>query len=145
MILEQFKHLEIELELELEQKLPSIVGNTFQFEQVIINLLANAKDALLDKKNRHEDHFAMTIGIKTQQTDQKLIVEVSDNGIGIQNEDKNKIMLPFYTTKEEGKGTGLGLTICYQIIKEMGGIIDVSSEELGGTKVKIILDPQRRK
>ena len=87
----------------------------------------------------------MTIGIKTHLSDQKLVVEVTDNGIGILNEDKNKIMLPFYTTKEEGKGTGLGLTICYQIIKEMGGIIDVSSEEFGGTKVKIILDPQRRK
>lgn len=145
MILEQFKHLEITLNLQLEQKLPSIVGNTFQFEQVIINLLSNAKDALLDKKSRHEDYFDMTIGIKTQHSNQKLIVEVTDNGIGIQNEDRNKIMLPFYTTKEEGKGTGLGLTICYQIIKEMGGIIDISSEEFGGTKVKIILDPQRKK
>ncbi|MEI7423559.1 MAG: PAS domain S-box protein [Prolixibacteraceae bacterium] len=145
MILEQFKHLEIALDLQLEQRLPSIVGNTFQFEQVIINLLANAKDAVLDKKNSQEDSFEMTIGIKTHLSDQKLVVEVTDNGIGILNEDKNKIMLPFYTTKEEGKGTGLGLTICYQIIKEMGGIIDVSSEEFGGTKVKIILDPQRRK
>lgn len=145
MILEQFKHLEITLDLQLEQKLPSIVGNTFQFEQVIINMLSNAKDALLDKKSRHEDFFDMTIGIKTQHSNQKLIVEVTDNGIGIQNEDRNKIMLPFYTTKEEGKGTGLGLTICYQIIKEMGGIIDISSEEFGGTNVKIILDPQRKK
>ena len=145
MILEQFKHLEISLDLQFGKDLPTIIGNTFQFEQVIINLLANAKDALLEKKSKQENYFEMIIGIKTYLINHLLIVEVTDNGIGIRNEDANKIMLPFYSTKEEGKGTGLGLSICYQIIKEMGGTIDISAEENCVTKVKVTLDTHRRK
>ena len=89
--------------------------------------------------------FEMYIGVRSYEENERIFIDITDNGIGISHDNIKNIMLPFYTTKEEGKGTGLGLTICYQIIKEMGGIIDVSSEEFGGTKVKIILDPQRRK
>ncbi len=140
MITEQFKHLGIILLLTLDRQIPSLVGNTYQFEQVIINLLINAKDAVIEKKNRQEEVDEMVIGIKTWQEHHLIIVEITDNGIGIGKEDLHNIMLPFFTTKEEGRGTGLGLSICYQIIKEMGGIIDITSDKVNGTKIKLIID-----
>jgi PAS domain S-box-containing protein len=145
MILEQFKYLGINLNLQLEKQIPQLFGNTYKFEQVIVNLLVNAKDAVVDKKNKQEENTEMIVGIKSYQENQFLIVEVTDNGIGITNDDINNIILPFYTTKDEGKGTGLGLSICYQIIKEMNGIIEITSDKLNGTKIKIVLDSQKQK
>ena len=145
MIVEQFKHLGINLNFQLKKQIPQIFGNTYKFEQVILNLLVNAKDAVIEKKNKKLEYVDMIIGIRSYQENQFIIVEVSDNGIGISNDDVNNIMLPFYTSKEEGKGTGLGLSICYQIIKEMNGTIDITSKRYHGTKIKIVLDIQKKK
>lgn len=145
MITEQFKHLDINLILQLEKQISPICGNTYKFEQVIINLLTNAKDAVMEKKSKQEEYFDMIIGITSYQENQTLIVEVTDNGIGISNDDINNILLPFYTTKDEGKGTGLGLSICYQIIKEMDGTIGITSEKNNGTIVKLILNLKEKK
>lgn len=139
MISEQFKHLAINLNFNLEKPIPKISGNTYKFEQVMLNLLANAKDAVIEKKSKQEEYFDMIIEIRSYKENQFIIVEVIDNGIGISNEDANNIILPFYTTKDEGKGTGLGLSICYQIIKEMGGTLEITSDIFYGTKIKIIL------
>ena len=145
MIMEQFKHLGIRLYLQLEKNIPQIIGNTFKFEQVIINLLANSKDAVIEKKSKYDRYFEMTVGIKTYRMNQFLMVEITDNGIGISDDDIHNIILPFYTTKDEGKGTGLGLSICYQIIKEMNGTIDITSNRVNGTKIKLFLDIQKKK
>lgn len=139
MIAEQFKHLAINLNFNLEKPIHKISGNTYKFEQVMLNLLANAKDAVIEKKSKQEEYFDMIIEIRSYKENQFIIVEVTDNGIGISNEDANNIILPFYTTKDEGKGTGLGLSICYQIIKEMGGTLEITSDIFYGTKIKIIL------
>jgi len=143
MIMEQFKHLDINLNTQLNQQIPQLVGNTYKFEQVIVNLLTNAKDAVLEKRNRQVDYCDLKVEIRTYRENQSLIVEITDNGIGIDKEDIHNIMLPFYTTKEEGKGTGLGLSICYQIIKEMNGTLDISSDGINGTKIKLVLDIQK--
>jgi C4-dicarboxylate-specific signal transduction histidine kinase len=140
MITEQYKHLDISLNTQLGQRIPQIVGNTYKFEQVMVNLLTNAKDAVLERRNRQKDYCDLKVGIRTYLENQFLIVEITDNGIGIDKDDIHNIMLPFYTTKEEGKGTGLGLSICYQIIKEMHGTIDISSDGVNGTKIKLVLD-----
>ena len=145
MLMEQFKHLGINMDLQLDKDIPQIVGNTYEFEQVIVNILMNAKDAMIEKKSKQEKYSDMIVKIKTYQENQFLIIEIIDNGIGIDNEDIHNIILPFYTTKDEGKGTGLGLSICYQIIKEMNGTIDITSDSLIGTKVKLILDIQKKK
>jgi PAS domain S-box-containing protein len=145
MIVEQFKHLGINLNLQLGKQIPQIFDNTYQFEQVIINLLVNAKDAVIEKKSKKLEYVDMIIGIRSYSENQFIIVEVSDNGIGISNDDINNVILPFYTTKDEGKGTGLGLSICYQIIKEMNGTIDITSDRFNGTKIKLILDNQKEK
>jgi PAS domain S-box-containing protein len=145
MITEQFKHLGIRLNLKLDNQIPSVLGNTYKFEQVIVNLLANAKDAVVEKKSKQKGFSDMRVGINTFQENQFLIIEITDNGIGIDNEDIQEIMLPFYTTKEEGKGTGLGLSISYQIIQEMKGTIEIRSDRLSGTKIKLIIDLQINK
>ncbi|MEI6576750.1 MAG: response regulator [Bacteroidota bacterium] len=137
---EQFKYCGIQLMLDLGGDIPQIIGNTYQFEQVIVNLLINSKDAVLEKKLSQEEYREMIVGIKSFREEDQIVVEVSDNGIGILREDFDKILLPFYTTKEEGKGTGLGLSICYQIIKEMGGVIEISSDFHQGTKIRLVLD-----
>ena len=85
------------------------------------------------------------VSIQTYQENQNLIIEITDNGIGVENEDLHNIMLPFYTTKEEGKGTGLGLSICYQIIREMKGSIDIISNKYNGTTIKLVLGIQQEK
>lgn len=144
MISEQLKHLAIILNLQLTEKPPIIVGNSFQFEQVILNILINAKDALLEKKSKHPKEFEMFIGIKTYRENQCFVIEIEDNGIGISKNDLEHIMLPFYTTKETGKGTGLGLSISYQIIKEMNGYIEIMSNSYQGATFKIILKIQNQ-
>jgi PAS domain S-box-containing protein len=145
MIKEQFKHIGIVLDLQLDEHIPQLVGNTYKFEQVIVNLLTNAKDAVVEKKGKFPEYDQMKIAIKSFQEKQTIIVEVTDNGIGINDDDLNNVILPFYTTKEEGKGTGLGLSICYQIIKEMGGTIDITSNKGSGTNIKLELELQKNK
>jgi len=140
MISEQFKHYSIVIDMQLDERIPELVGNTYQFEQVIINLLTNARDAIFEKKNVRVEYTDFRIGIKTFLEKNLLIIEVTDNGIGISEDDIDNIMLPFFSTKEEGKGTGLGLLICYQIIKDMGGIIDISSTKFQQTNIKLIFD-----
>jgi C4-dicarboxylate-specific signal transduction histidine kinase len=137
--------LGITLDLQLEQQIPQIVGNTYKFEQVIVNLLANAKDAVIERKNKDPEYDNMIVRIRSFQVGPSIIVEIEDNGIGISDDDLDNVILPFYTTKDEGKGTGLGLSICYQIIREMGGTIDIISNISSGTKIIVDLVIKKRK
>ncbi len=144
MISEQFRHKLIELDIDLSDSLPPAFGNTYQFEQVILNLLINSKDAIEELEALLETPLEKKVDIRTYQLGKLIIVEVKDNGIGIKPEELEKIMLPFYTTKEAGKGTGLGLSITFGIIKEMKGEIAFQSEPLKGTKVTIKLPVAKR-
>jgi PAS domain S-box-containing protein len=139
MISEQFRHKLIELELVIVDSLPLAYGNTYQFEQVILNLLINSKDAIEEKEENLGKTIDKKIIIKSYLCNHQLVIEVKDNGIGIKSEDLEKIMLPFFTTKEAGKGTGLGLSITFGIIKEMKGEINFQSEPNKGTTVSIKL------
>ena len=142
MISEQFKHQAIHLDLQKGEKLPPIIGNTFKLEQVILNLLSNAKDALFEKRKMIASDFIMTVCIRSFAENQNVIVEISDNGTGIMEEDLEYIMLPFYTTKDAGKGTGLGLSISYQILQEMNGTMEILNNPDAGTTFKLILATQ---
>lgn len=138
MFSEQFRHLGINVHVNLSDDVPELNGNTYQFEQVIINLLTNAKDALMDRKMVEGNNYVPEIKINSFLNNKTLIVQVSDNGTGIDEEHINKIMLPFFSTKEEGKGTGLGLSISYQIIKDMGGTIEIESAKMIHTNIRLI-------
>jgi PAS domain S-box-containing protein len=139
MISAQFRHRNIELIQDFGDKVPPVLGNTFKFEQVILNLLVNAKDAMEDKREATQVDFPMQIKIRTYNTKQFVIIEITDNGIGIQQNELDKIILPFYTTKAAGKGTGLGLSISHGIVKEMNGVIEIQSKPRVETTVKIKL------
>lgn len=139
MISEQLNHKGITLEFKDQELLPSINGTTHRFEQVMLNLLINAKDALEEKRQKLGKNFKKKIVIATRKLNDQIIIEVKDNGIGIPPDIADKILLPFYTTKAPGEGTGLGLSISYGIIKELNGEIEIQSEVLKGTTIKIII------
>ena len=142
MIYEQFAHKEIELSFHPDKQVPPLIGNAYRFEQVILNMLINAKDAIEEKKKTNCSKFKKKIEISTTLQNKLIIVEIKDNGIGIIPEDIDKVLLPFFTTKEPGKGTGLGLSISYGIIKELGGEIEIQSNPKSGTTISIIIPVQ---
>ncbi len=137
MISEQMSHKEISLTFTPEKSLPSLKGNAYRFEQVILNMLVNAKDAIEEKKRKTCKNYRKKIDVSTKIIDKQVIIEIKDNGIGIKPEDVEKVLLPFFTTKAPGQGTGLGLSISYGIIKELDGEIDVQSIPLAGTSIFI--------
>jgi PAS domain S-box-containing protein len=145
MVSEQFKHKGINLILSLEEKIKTPIGNTYKFEQVILNLIINAKDALEEKKKHLQKDFNKTIEIASFEDDDTVYVEVKDNGSGIDPDKIDKVFLPFYTSKETGSGTGLGLSISFGIIKDMQGNIDVQSKLQKGTTIKISIPAEARK
>jgi signal transduction histidine kinase len=118
------------------ENLPFIECYPAQLNQVFMNILANASDALLDySANIHKQ-----ITINTSIVDNTwLKIGIKDNGPGISREIINKLFDPFFTTKPVGKGTGLGLSICYQIIEKHKGKIEIDSELGQGTEFKILL------
>ncbi|WP_238845913.1 ATP-binding protein [Nostoc edaphicum] len=132
----------LQQEIEVVKKygnLPLIECYPSQLNQVFMNILSNAIDALLEQK-AHSVKSQKNIIISTLNIDNIYIkVGIRDNGSGILPEIKNKLFDPFFTTKPVGKGTGLGLSICYQIIDKHKGKIEVISELEEGTEFAIIL------
>ena len=123
---QQLKIRGIELIWDPQDNLPKILADPGRLEQVFINLLVNARDAIEKKWEstgyKSEDD---KITVKTRKEGQTVVVELNDTGLGIPATIMDKIFEPFFTTKEVGKGTGLGLSISYGIIKECGGNIQV--------------------
>lgn len=111
----------IDLHLDISQQNPYITANFSLMCQVLLNLINNAADAL-------EEQTQKDIWIKTDADETHAFIIIEDNGPGIKKEDQDKIMLPFFTTKEPGKGTGLGLTISKSIVQSEKG--DLSYEQL---------------
>lgn len=142
MIGKQYANHHIDLNLELSFNLPSILGNPHKLEQVIFNLLSNARDAVEERKEK-DPLLKKKIEVVTFKQGRRVIMEIIDNGIGITAEKLTDIFLPFVTSKQLGKGTGLGLSISHRLIKEMGGRIEVESKENEGTVMRVILPNSR--
>jgi PAS domain S-box-containing protein len=136
----------MEVEIRLEGNIQLINCNVNQIEQVILNLIINASDAIENKgkitirTSLLELKDKMTARLyPLLKSERYVILSISDTGRGIPNEIKGKIFDPFFTTKEPGKGTGLGLAMVYGIIKEHNGIIDVKTQVGKGTTFEIYL------
>ena len=131
---QQLKLREIEVVMELEEGLPPILANSNRVEQVFINMLTNARDAI-EEKWEHADHKdeAKKIFLQTSLKDGMVIIEVKDTGAGMTESILDKIFEPFFTTKKVGKGTGLGLSISYGIVQDYGGIIRVETQKGKGS------------
>lgn len=108
----------------------NVYADQDQLQQVFLNLFLNARDAMPEGGE---------IGISTSLEDNELKIEIADSGSGIREKNLKKIFDPFYTTKTAGKGTGLGLAVCYGIITAHEGRIEVQSNSLGGTSFIIFL------
>jgi histidine kinase len=132
--MQQLKLREIEVEKDFQEDLPSILANSNRLEQVFINLLINARDAIEDKCEKHpHDTPKKKISVRTRLDGGKIRVEVADSGIGIPKPVRDKIFEPFFTTKRVGRGTGLGLSISYGIIQDYEGTIEVETIENQGS------------
>jgi len=120
---------------EFADTLPGVQGDRQQLRQVFLNLLTNATDAMPQggtiTLRAHTEALNRDAGV--------LVVEFADTGIGIQPDQLLKIWEPFYTTKQEGKGTGLGLPICRRTVEEHRGTIEVQSEPGYGTTFRMLL------
>jgi len=111
-----------------------ILADSGRLEQVIINLLLNARDALDEKWQSPEySKGEKKIELNTRSENKSVVVTISDNGSGIPDTYLDKIFEPFFTTKEVGHGTGLGLSISYGIIQECEGSIQAVPNVNGGT------------
>ena len=138
LVQEQLRLRGIEVELELTPEELVVLGSPIQLEQVFINLLTNARDALADAPRK-------TIKISSSRDESWIRITFADTGPGIPAELQPRIFDPFFTTKEVGTGTGLGLSITYSILKEYGGDIHVSSTPGKGAAFTIELPVARGK
>ena len=119
------KYSMVEIRTDFQENLPSLRVSTSELQQVFFNLINNAIDAM--------DHDGGTLTISSHQSENNLVIAVSDTGKGIPEANLDRIFDPFFTTKPVGKGTGLGLSICYGIIEKMGGKLEVESTVGTGT------------
>lgn len=126
-----FEHNNIKLEKDFVSSEIEFFGFANEFSQVILNLLTNAKDAVLENKIENP-----LIIIQTKIDDEYIYISIKDNGLGIKDEIINKIFEPYFTTKDEGKGTGIGLYMSKIIIENnMNGKIEVKNEQNGANVI----------
>ncbi|KMY66608.1 hypothetical protein AAU61_15905 [Desulfocarbo indianensis] len=123
---QQLRVHDISVELDIPPDLPPVWGEANRLEQVFINLIMNARDAIEDRRLTNGDMQGL-IKVSAARDNGRIIVKISDNGLGIPKELEERIFEPFFTTKEVGKGTGLGLSISYGIVRDYGGTIKVES------------------
>ena len=130
MMEKQMKEANIRVETYFEEDLPEILASTNQMRQVFLNMFKNAKEAMPK---------GGTLTVRTERQENKISFHIQDTGMGITEEIRNKIFEAFFTTKQKVKGVGLGLSVCYGIIKDHGGEIKVESEVGKGTTFTISL------
>ena len=135
----------IELTLDQASGLWPVKADLHQFEQVVINLAVNARDAMPDggklaiRTSNVGELQSRELGLSHVPPGEYVLIEVQDSGCGMSEEVKQKIFEPFFSTKEIGRGTGLGLSTVYGIVKQTGGYIFPESEEGKGTTMRVYL------
>ena len=138
-ILERQMNLQnIDLALDLTEAPLPVTAHPNRIEQVIFNLLTNARDALLQKVETGKEG-ERRIRIETTRQEDWAVLSVADNGIGIPEEERRRIFEAFYTSKEMGEGMGLGLSISLGIVEDYGGKLDVESTEQEGAIFRLSL------
>lgn len=140
---QQLKVRNIEVVCDIAPDLPPVMAEGNRLEQVFMNLLLNARDAI-------EEHAATTpnatkrIDLRVFAEEADVVAEIADSGAGVAPDIRDRIFEPFFTTKAPGKGTGLGLSISYGIVKDYGGTIDITSEPGQGARLRLRLPRRQR-
>jgi signal transduction histidine kinase/ActR/RegA family two-component response regulator len=130
----------IDLRLEVADRLPLVYVDHARLEDVLVNLIQNAEAAIQARRSGtarvssvpRQSRGEIVISTRWQGDPDRILVEVSDNGSGLRDEDLPRVFDPFFTTREVGQGTGLGLSVCYGIVREHGGQITARNAEVGG-------------
>ena len=136
----------VQLQLELAPTVAQVLADPAQIEQVLLNLIVNARDAMPSGGTITVQTTNVRLEASSPQMSQAglspghfVLLAVSDNGIGMDQATQARIFEPFFTTKETGRGTGLGLSTVYGIIRQTGGAISVVSERGRGASLRVYL------
>jgi len=132
----RLKLADVSLETHIEPPTLSVRAGTVRLQQVLVNLITNAADALEGRAERR-------VTVSAHRKGQKVLVSIRDNGPGVPDAIRERIFDPFYSTKGVGKGLGLGLSISYNIIKDFGGQLTVENHPDGGALFTLELDAAR--
>jgi two-component system NtrC family sensor kinase len=124
----QMRESNIQIEASFDPDIPEIMASTNQMRQVMLNMFKNAKEAM---------PMGGILFVRTSKEDDRVLIHIQDTGTGIPEAIKDKIFDAFFTTKQKVKGVGLGLSVCYGIIRDHGGEIKVESGEGKGTTFTI--------
>ena len=139
----QFRSHGLEFQVSLADESPTVLANRFSLEEVLINLLSNARDAVESRRQRDPTASALIrLCTATQEgtgESSSVQVEIADSGDGIPEDMLAKIFDPFFTTKDPDKGTGLGLSISKSIVEQLGGALTIDSEPGTGTRATVSL------
>src|SRR5262249_25418306 len=122
----------IKVEQSLATDLPSVIGDARQLQQVCLNLVTNAIQAMATLGGG-------TLFVTTHARDRDVVLEMRDTGPGVPEAARRHIFEPFYTTKREGEGTGLGLSVSYGIVAAHGGSIEIAATSSAGTTFRVTL------
>jgi signal transduction histidine kinase len=146
--------IDVDIKLDFEEKLDKVNLIGEDFSRVVLNLCNNAFDAMREKvkmyqvqRTKYEDgksdftagKYVPKLAVSTKQNNGMVTISVTDNGPGIPDEIKDKILQPFFTTKKGTEGTGLGLSITHDIIKAHGGQLVINSKKEKSTSFNIEL------
>jgi len=131
--------INVDLEFDFDKAVGEVPLIAEDFSRVIVNLCNNAFDAMRDKTKNNADYKPKLI-FRTKKKDGKTILEIEDNGSGMSQEVKDKILQPFFTTKKGTEGTGLGLSITNDIVKAHGGTLEIETKEEQFTRFRVYLN-----
>jgi len=123
-----FRTAQVQVSRNLQEQLPPVLGSNNKLQQVFLNLFMNARDSMPS---------GGTVEVRTASHNGSVEIEITDSGSGIPQENLHRIFDPFFTTKSMGRGTGLGLSVSYGIIKEHAGKVDVRSSQGKGTSFRL--------
>jgi len=144
---EQLKTTGVEVYFEAEEGMPPVVGEQMRLEQVFLNIISNAREAMeARERSLHgkDSDYRKRLEIRARRIDSSWVqIEFTDNGCGMPEEVAERVFEPFFSTKDVGEGTGLGMSISYSIIRDFGGRIECVSAEGKGTTFRIWLRPVR--
>ena len=135
----QLENHGIDLVVDLSDALPKVWGHPHPLEQVVVNLLSNARDAVNERAEMEGVGYDKRIQIRTRVENNAVVIEVEDNGVGMDEATRQRLFEPFFTTKDADRGTGLGLSIIYAIVRNHDGEITVESEQGVGTTFRVML------
>lgn len=136
--------INVDIVLEFQESLGKVSVIAEDFSRVIINLCQNAFDAMRDKVNADDRKtgsmsYLPTLTVRTRRDANRVVIEIADNGPGIPESIKEKILQPFFTTKKGTQGTGLGLSITHDIVKAHGGEVTIETNTQGGATFVVAL------